>query len=379
MSTGHADLDALLPPGVRLGVGTDLGGSTRSEVHRHRVLAGPDGWGSSVVVKRFLPQPPGRRAAMGYERERVGLGRLPGTPHLLGADDGTRTVVMEDLGAEHPTLADVLLADGSPQASATAYWQVVEWAAALGRTVRADPQVLAAARQELGPAVAEDRLARVDLPRSGLERLAEVTGSRSAPGAAAELLDAVERLERDTPRHVLGPGDACPDNTLLTPDGVRFLDLEGAGVRHLAYEAAYAAEPFSTCWCVFRPPQGLTHAMLEAFTAAAEQQIPGLVDDPAWPRQVREAVAAWVLSATGWLMDAALADRVIAPAGRPGPRVRPLLVARWRWVARECRTDLPDVARACDEAVTWAVRGWGDAASGLPGYPAFAEDGGGRT
>ncbi|GAA5157241.1 hypothetical protein [Ornithinimicrobium tianjinense] len=378
MSTARAVPDQVLPRGVRLGPGTDLGGSARSQVHRHTVLEGPDDWGTSVVVKRFLPQPPGRGAAMGYERERVGLQLLPGAPRLLAADDGTRTVVMEDLGAE-PTLADVLLADASPQASATAYWQIVEWAAALGGTVRADPALLAAARDRLGPAVAEDRRARADFPRRGLERLAEVTGSRSAAAARAELLDAVERLERDTARHVLGPGDACPDNAVLTPGGVRFLDLEGAGVRHLAYEAAYAAEPFSTCWCVFRPPAGLTVAMLEAFTSSAEQQLPGLAKDPAWARQVREAVAAWVLSATGWLMDAALEDRGIAPDGRLGPRARPLLASRWRRVAAECRADLPDVARACEEAATWAARTWGTAASELPGYPAFVGDGSGRS
>lgn len=345
-------------------------------MRRHPVLEAPAAWGSAVVVKRFLPQPPGRRAAMGYARERVGLAQLAGAPQLLWSDDATRTVVMEDLGADAPTLADVLLADrglrSTDDTSATAYWQSIGWAGALGRTVRRAADLPTEAREALGEAVTEDRRVRHGYPRAGLARMREIAGIRHQEAATAEILDAVGWLEQDTVRHVLGPGDTCPDNALITDDGVRFLDLEGAGVRHVAYEAAYAAEPFSTCWCVFTPPGGLTGAMLDAFTVGAQHSLPGLADDPAWPRQVRAAVAAWVLSGSLWLLDGATADRAMAPAGRAGPHFRALLLARWRWVVRECARDLPDVAAACDEAITWGLRSWRDGSPlDLPGYPAF--------
>lgn len=361
-----------LPPGVRLGEGVDLGGSTRSTVQRHAVISGPPEWGSSVVVKRFVPQPEGSRAAMGHGREVVGLRHLAGTPRLLADDAHTQTLVMEDLGT-HPTLADALLGTDP----AAAWRHTVEWAEALGRAVRADPETLSRARHELGGAVAEDRHVRHDFPRRGLVRLREVGALRHASAATAEILDAVEWLEHDTGRHVLGPGDACPDNAVLTPDGVRLLDLEGTGVRHVAYEAAYAAEPFSTCWCVFTPPDGLTGQMLTAFTAGADAQLPGLAHDPVWPRQVRAAVTAWVLSGTLWLLDGALADRSLMTTaeGPLGPRFRALLVSRWRWVVRECGEELPAVVAACDEAVTWARRHWADGSSlALPGYPAWGGD-----
>ncbi|GAA1167914.1 hypothetical protein GCM10009584_06080 [Ornithinimicrobium humiphilum] len=360
-----------LPVGVELGPGVDLGGSTRSEVRRHEVRRGPADWGPSVVVKRFLPQQVGSRAAMGYTRELVGLGHLPGTPRLLARHDDSRTLVMEDLGEQLPTLADALLGT-DPGA---AWRHCLAWAAALGATVRPDPDLLVEVRGELGEAVIEDRDARRDLPRRGLIRLHEAAGLRTTAAACSEILDAVEWLEQDTRRHVLGPGDTCPDNAVLTPGGVRFIDLEGAGVRHVAYEAAYAAEPFSTCWCVFTPPSGLTDAMLGAFTAGAARRLPDLVDDPDWPRQVRAAAAIWVLSSTLWLMDGALEDRTFGGgAGQHGPAFRALLAARWGWVERECRTELPDVAAACGEARTWALRTWGAGTSSLalPGYPAWS-------
>ena len=158
-----------LPEGVRLGDPVDLGGSERSQVHRRAVLAGPDDWGSSVVVKRFVPQPMGSRAAMGYDRERVGLAHLPGVPRLLACDDRTQTLVMEDLG-EHPTLADVLLGTDPD----TAYQRTLAWAGALGRTVRSDPALLAEARRQLGEAVSQDRDVRQDYPRAGLARLRDL-------------------------------------------------------------------------------------------------------------------------------------------------------------------------------------------------------------
>lgn len=363
-----------LPADVRLGDGVDLGGSTRSQVHRHRVHVGPEGWGSSVVVKRFLPQEPGSRAAMGYGRERTALQHLPGVPRLLAADDSSRTLVMEDLG-EHATLADVLLGD-DPRA---AWEQSLAWARALGAAMRSDAETLGAARRQFGPAAAEERQMRIEFPRRGLARLSELGGVSHGAAATAELTDAVDWLEQDSQRHVLAPGDSCPDNALLTPAGVRLVDLEGAGVRHAAYEAAYAAEPFSTCWCVFAPPDGLTDQMLGEFTRAASEQLPGLAEDPAWPRQVRAAVAAWVASSGLWLLDGAVEDRQMTSGGRHlGPAMRALLVARWRWVVRECAEELPDTAAVFDEAITWALRTWGGQSPGgqlgleLAPYPAWA-------
>ncbi|WP_298888168.1 hypothetical protein [uncultured Serinicoccus sp.] len=362
MSLGRA----VLPAGVQLGRVDPLGGSARSQVHRCQVLVAPDGWGASVVVNRFLPQPEGRGAALGWRREAAGLRHLRGSPRLLALDEGTQTVVMEDLG-RHPTLADALLG-----ADADGAWRhTVAWAGALGAAV-AGGVTLEAARRDLGGALAaEDRRWQVDYPRRGLGHLAEVAGIRAGRAAAAQARDLVDELQHDTARHVLGPGDACPDNALLTPAGVRLLDLEGTGVRHVAYEAAYAAEPFSTCWCVFTPPTGLTGATLVAFTAAASGAVPGLAEDADWPRQVRGAVALWVLAGTLWLLDGAMADRTMAPEGRTGPAFRALLVSRWGWVVRECADELPDVAAACEEALAWARRTWRRSDLVLPPYPAF--------
>lgn len=357
-----------LPSGVELGGAVDLGGSQRSTVTRYAVRTGPADWGASVVVKTFRPGATGGAVPRGYQREQVGLAHLPSTPRLLASDDASRSLLMEDLG-DHPTLADVLLGESSN--TDTAYQQMLAWAGALGRTVRPAATLPDHARRRLGPAVAEDREAMRRNPQAGLTRLREVAGLRHGAAAASELADVVDWLDADTGRHVVAPGDACPDNAVLTPTGVRFLDLEGTGVRHAALEAAYAAEPFSTCWCVYAPPSGLTSSMLSAFTTGVQTVLPGLAQDPDWPRQVRAAVALWVASGALWLLDGALADRRIN-AVHGGPPFRALLLARWRWVVRECADELPDTAALCDEAITWALRTWREGSMlKLPAYPAF--------
>lgn len=355
-----------LPPGAELADPVDLGGSRRSTVIRYAVRSGPAEWGASVVVKTFAPDATGGAVPRGYLRERIGLAHLPSAPALLASDDASASLLMEDLGT-HPTLADVLLGTDAD----TAYQQTLAWAGALGRTLRAASSVPAPVREALGPAIAEDRDALRRNPLTGLTRLREVAGLRHGAAAAAEIADVADWLAGDTSRHVLAPGDACPDNAVLTPAGVRLLDLEGTGIRHAALEAAYAAEPFSTCWCVFAPPPGLTSSMLSAFTTGAETVLPGLTRDPDWHRQVRAAVALWVVTGASWLLDGALADRRINP-DHGGPPFRALLLARWRWVVRECAAELPDTAALCDEAVTWALRSWREGSRlDLPAYPAF--------
>lgn len=361
---------AWLPAGVELDDPADLGGSQRSTVTRYAVRAGPAEWGTSVVLKTFRPDATGGAVPRGYVREQVGLTHLPSTPRLLATDPGSRSLLMEDLG-DHPTLADVLLGRHEDGGADTAYQQTLAWAGALGRSVRATASLPEEVRQLLGPAVAEDREALRRHPQAGLTRLREVAGLRHGAAAAAELADVADWLAGDTARHVLAPGDTCPDNAVLSPAGVRFIDLEGTGIRHAALEAAYAAEPFSTCWCVYAPPTGLTSSMLSAFTTGAQNTLPDLARDPAWPRQVRAAVALWVARGALWLLDGALADRRIN-ADHGGPPFRALLVARWRWVVRECADELPDTAALCDEAVTWALRTWRDGSTlDLPAYPAF--------
>lgn len=341
----------LPPSAVRLTDPIDLGGSQRSRVLRCRVEA--PGAPTTVVVKEFVSD------AEAFLREATGLELADRTPDLLAQDPERLLLVMTDLG-DLPTLADLLLGD-DPGAA----WRgAAGWARALGRAAGASRSRTADARDRLAGADGWDMAQ--DL-RRGLDRLPRLDASR--PAVDAEIAAALHLRSPGTAA-VLSPTDTCPDNAVLGPDGWWFLDLEGTDLVHAASAASYALLPFSTCWCVFDPPPGLTDELLAEFTAGLAEHAPDVVAGPGWPRAVRQACALYVVLVTGWLWASTAEGRPsVGPAGR-SPSYRQLLVSRWRWGALALRDELPALAAALGEAAAWALDAWG-AETETTGYRAF--------
>lgn len=343
--------------GVPVTAPRPLAGSDRSVVLRAHVPAG------TVVVKKY---PDGTSAS--FLREVAGLTALDHTPELLAVDRDHGLVVMSDLGTG-PTLADLLLG-GDP---AAAWAGALSWVEALGDALGRSQAATAAFATALGDLPPDEPSAAA---RVGVRRLLDdVLGLPADPAIEGEL-DAIATLDhRDPATDVVSPTDTCPDNALRTSDGWRFVDLEGAAVHHVAYDAAYAAMPFSTCWCVFDPPPDFTARLLDSFTTAVAAHLPDAVREPGWSRAVDLASAGWILAMTGWLIDGADEGRPrVGPAGVPSPSYRQLLTTRWRWGNLRLRATLPGVAGLLGAAAAWADEEWGDSAAPVGPYRAFARD-----
>ena len=285
-----------------------------------------------VVVKRY---PDGSTAA--FAREVAGLTALDHTPDLLAVDREHGLVVMSDLGTG-PTLADLLLGDDR----AAAWAGALEWVEALADTLgrSRDATLRRCARRPVGRRAVRGGRASVPACFSTTSWASRQTPRSTQSSTSIATLD-----HRDPASDVVSPTDTCPDNAIRTADGWRFVDLEGATVHHAAYDAAYAAMPFSTCWCVFDPPPGFTDQLLDRFTATLGTHLPDLVREPGWTRSVDLASAAWILAMTGWLLFGADEDRPrVGPEGVPSPSYRQLLTTRWRWGAVRLRSTLPAVA-----------------------------------
>ncbi|OCI30457.1 aminoglycoside phosphotransferase family protein [Oerskovia enterophila] len=383
------DLDETLAfAGVALGAALAepeaLGGSARSLVVRARVVAGlttdrldttraaARAPGSTVVVKRFLDSP--GTHGLPFEHEVAGLLALDRTPVLLAVDEAHRLLVMSDVG-DGPTLADLLL--GTDRDAA---WRgALSWATALGELAGASgPHVERFSAELAARGVVRGWDLEADA-RAGVHRL--VAALPTPTDLARDPLDAtlaflhddleaLASLRAPGSAVVVSPGDTCPDNAVLTPAGWVFLDLEDTTAHHPALDAAYTLMPFSTCWCVFDPPPGLTDELLAAFTAGLGRHLPDAVAEPAWTRDVLVASAGWILAMTGWLLDGAVEDRPrVGPEGR-SPSYRQLVLSRWRWGAEHLRDVTPGIASLLSDGVAWAEREWGPSPSG--GYPAFS-------
>ncbi|WP_436764161.1 hypothetical protein [Streptosporangium sp. V21-05] len=342
--------------GVELSDPVDLGGSPRSVVLRCRTASG-----GSVVVKKYGTDPEGLRAFTG---EAAGLSLGLAGPELLGVDDSVPLLVMEDLGSA-PTLADVLLGD-DPRAALDG---LTTWARGLGRLSaasvhrRADLTSLSA-RYGLGvPSWAEEPW--VAGYAAGFPSALAGIGVEAPPELAGELgriaaTDADDYL-------AFTPGDTCPDNNLLTPDGLRLIDFESACYQPVFMTAAYCRMPFATCWCVFTLPAGLAERIEETYRAEVVEAYPELVEDEIWEPGIRRAVALWTVHMTTSLIPRMAEDRPAHRTRRPVPTLWQLL--RHRWEMGSALEEFPAFAETMRLLLRDVAGGWD--VPPLPGYPAF--------
>jgi hypothetical protein len=341
-----------------------LSGSAWSAVLRCR-----DAAGGTVVVKSY---PPGEDGPASFAAEAAGLAltRESGLgPRLLAADEAALTVVMSDLGRA-PSLADLLL-DGPPPAAAAA---LLDWAGALGKLAG-----YAAGREEehgrlltryLAGRAGAGLVGSAPVDYSGVAGRAALLGVGEPPGLAADLRS-VAGLVGSARYRVFSPGDECPDNNLITPDGVRFLDYETAGFHPVFLDVAYLRMPFSTCWCTFRLPAGLAAEAESGYRAEVGQVHPELADDDLWRRGVALAIAGWTMNSMGWLLGRALTDDAPLIDERPAPGARQLLRHRWRVLASELAGgELPALAELTARLLT-ATEHW--QVPDLGPYPALRD------
>ena len=338
------------------------GGGDRSVLLRCR-----DGGGGSTSSSRRTS---GLAKAGASSRPRRRACSLPGrtglAPAFLGADRDVLAVVMSDLGTG-ASMADVLLGGSAPAAESA----LLGWAGAVGGLSAAAgrrlPEFDALRADYLSGHADESYMAGLADRIQAAAAAAGQVGVAPLAGLGAELAEVAAVVEQE---EVFSPGDICPDNNILTADGMRFLDFESAGFHSVFLDAAYIRMPFSTCWCVFRLPAALSRAAEAAYRSAVCAVWPDLADDQVWRPGVRRGVAAWTLSALGWLLRSAIeADEPTEPEAE-SPRTRQLIRYRLQTLADELEPtgELPAVA-ALMRSLLAATESW--QAPELPLYPAF--------
>ncbi|GAA3445270.1 hypothetical protein [Planomonospora venezuelensis] len=343
--------------GTELSDPVDLGGSMRSTVLRCRTAGG-----GTVIVKSFTDGPEGLR---GFTSEAAGLSLRLAGPELLGVDTSVPLVVMADLG-DAPSLADVLLGD-DPEAAAEG---LLTWARGLGRLAagsvprRADLASLwtryggGATSWEDEPWIGQNAARLLaSLAGAGLVMPAGLAGELAGIGAVA-----AEEYPAFT------PGDTCPDNNLLTTEGLRLIDFEAACFQSVFLTAAYCRMPFSTCWCVFRLPSGLAEEIERVFRAEVVAAYPALAEDEVWQAGMRRATVVWTVFATVNMLPRTVEDGPIHRTRRPVPTRRQVL--RHRWELASTVEEYPAFAETMRLLLREVAGGWD--VPPLPGYPAFS-------
>jgi len=314
----------------------DMTFSGRASVARLRLRDG-----GTVVAKLAFD-------AGAHAREAAALQTLPESvrPQLLAA--GAGVLVMEDLGPG-PSLANLLLGD-DPDAAAAA---LIAWARTLGATLRPSMRTGSAADPE---AAGEGMV--------GLLGLAGDLGV-TVPAAVEDDMVLVESvLARPGPWLAFCPGDTCPDNDRILPDGsVKLFDFEAAEWRHAALEGAYCRAPFCTCWCQGRLPEGMAQRMEAAFLAALAPP-----DPEAFVEAIALASVHFVLLTFRWMRRWVGEGRALAPKA---PATGPQYAYERLHTLAALGERLPALSAVARELAGRVVDRWPDATA-MPAYPAFA-------
>ncbi len=369
---------------VRLGVPTDLGGSQRTVVLRVPVERG-DGLPGSVVVKAHLDdgswdtwvREPAALDLLGDATALAGL-----VPQLLAVAEQPPIVVLADLGADRTDLASLLL--GSDRRAAEG--GVLTWAATVGRlhasTAGRRTELRAAlerhARRLGRPAPPEDDFPDA-LGRSadGLADLLPRLGVAPSAAALRTVRHLQDLLQDDPLCWVLTPGDTCPDNNLLTDEGLVLLDFEGAAARHLAWDAAYLRVPWPSCWCSWALPDDVAAHALRTWRDVVGERVPA-VRGPRFDADLEVAEAGWAAISTSWFLERALTEDA-APPG-PGtsdpthvaPNRRAVIQHRLARVVAGADPRLGDWQALAAAALAATRDRWGEHL--LPLAPAFRDD-----
>jgi hypothetical protein len=223
--------------------------------------------GAPAIVKQIVGGPDARNR---YAREATAL-RLAWrvrpyvVPALLAADPGHCVLVLEYLASRR-----------SPGGE----W-MTGYATALARLhAAAGPDDAGSLPAWSGPTPGDAR------------SFLDLTAQLQIPVPAAlpgELDDLLDRLN-PAGEHSLLHGDPCPDNTVHTSDGIRFIDLEQAALGNGYTELAYLRAGFPTCWCATSVPEPV-RSQAEAAYCAAWRSFTGA--DPSG--QLADACAGWLI------------------------------------------------------------------------------------
>ncbi|WP_203337855.1 phosphotransferase family protein [Nocardioides limicola] len=328
---------------------------------RADVLRAAEGDRTVVIKAHHDPNGTWRHEAAGLDTAH-GLG----SPELLGVSHDLPVLVMRDLGGGE-SLADRLLGK-DPQAAEEG---LLGWARGL-----ADLHAGTSGRYDVHTARLAQLGSTTGLPEHlslhrGLAEVDRLTLEHGLPRMAT-LHEAWTGLTAplQQPEHwVLSPGDACPDNNLITSAGVRLLDFEFAEFRHPAWDVAYLRVPWPSCWCAWALPVPIADRGCATYRGAVSSALPW-VGGPEFDDALGRATLAFCLATAGWFLGNALAG---GQAGgddgtehRPGRRT--MILSRLAVAATSPADDeLAAYAGALAAALT---RRWG--AHPLAMAPAFA-------
>ncbi len=290
---------------IRLGEGSDLGGSNRSLVLRFPLQDGPDSVPGSVIVKRaisadFDPDTLNEPvwllfndwASLQFLSEVAPSEHV--APAFYGGDRAAGLFVMEDIGDGRRL--DHLLLGHDPEAAESGLMAYASMHGRLHALSMTKLEEFLRIREALGPATPFPvDYYSYDWLQPTLYMLAERLDEPVPPTVDNELEVLKSMLVHPGPFLGFMQDDACPDNRMLVGDSWCMIDFEGAHYGHVLLEGAYCRMPMPTCWCVYRLPKKVMQRAEDSYRAELVRGCPEAMDDDLFGQGMVGASITWAL------------------------------------------------------------------------------------
>jgi hypothetical protein len=368
---------------VSLAMGESLGGSNRSRVTRCHVLDAPGDAPQTVVVKQALSQgdqiydPEANSgpavqlfnewAALQFLAECFGSDSP--VPLFFGGNRESGIVVMQDLGTGQRL--DTLLLGGD---AASAENAMVELFRIIGQThavSAGQAERYNSLRDALGPGQS-GIMSDVAEHAQGFITALSAAGMEVHAALEPEVESCIQLVHDPGPFAALLHCDPCPDNCLLTAEGMKLLDFEFSQFGLALCDGAYSRMHFPTCWCVNRIPR----RVMERAEAAYRQQLtlscPQAADDTEFGRVLVVACACALFMTLSWAMP-----RVLQEDGTWGIatlRQRVLVRLNAFSTAAQQWGHLPALGETALQMQEKLRELWRPELQDLPLYPAFRQE-----
>jgi len=363
---------------VRLDAAEEIRSGGRSKVSRFPVLEGPQCAPQSVIVKQAvavgrevynpeLPDGPAWRlfnewAGLQFLTETSG-GASP-TPRFYAGDRDHGLLALEDLGASKGLDQALLGADPAyAEAMLVAFAETLGQMHALTIGKQAEFERI---RGGLGPRKSNTPDNWGNWLATALRNMAQVAGIEPALGIDEELRIVAKKLAEPGSYLAYLHHDPCPDNCLITDDGLKLIDFEFGGYGHALQDGIYGRIHFPTCWCVNRLPEHVPPKMEAAYRAELIKGCPEAADDERFYLAALEACAACVINSHN--------ARTLLEDHRWGistMRQRALLRFDIFWKMTEDYGHLKSVGATVRGIANKLRAQWPAEADAMPYYPAF--------
>jgi hypothetical protein len=225
-------------------------------------------------------------------------------PELYAGDVATELIVLEDVGTG-PLLRRVL--HTRPEWATEALCESMRLLGRVHAATRGRSDDLAATRAGLPPGPPPPAIAIAP------EALTlEMRSWRPVPESVREEITLAAETMRPEPEvAALTFHDVCPPNRVVTPTGVRAVDLEMAGFRHPMIDAAYAVIGHLRCNDGLVIPPPIRRRMTEAYVGAISSGYPEYADPDRFGRDLVGATVVWFADLLRRFGAAARRDRTV--------------------------------------------------------------------